>query len=157
MGTVVVTVAATGRGGMPGARPWFVPTAKRGTPYRTTMCTSAYPMAPKIVSTRSEADRVDRVEKLRENIPIPAKSEFEPVVLEPSLPQQTPHQSVGASCSCGAASAASSCWQRALSAVRAHFARGEPYGDVSSLCTCPSARMAAWRGCCGWRVIPASG
>ena len=31
-------------------------------------------------------DRVDRVEKLRENIPNSRESEFEPVVLEPSLP-----------------------------------------------------------------------
>ena len=47
-----------GRGGMPGAH------QRNGgpVPYDD-------PMAPKIESTRSEADRVDRVEKLRENIP----------------------------------------------------------------------------------------
>ena len=53
---------------------------------------------------------------------------------------------VGASGSCGTAFATPSCWQRALSAVRAHFARGGPCGDVSSLFT----GRCEWRGSCGW-------
>jgi len=45
-------------------------------------------------------------------------------------------------------------WQRALSAVRAHFARGEPYGGVSSLFTGPSVRMAGGMArVCAWLVI----
>ena len=53
---------------------------------------------------------------------------------------------VGASGSCGAASAAPSCWWRAMSTVCAPFARGRQCGDVPSLFT----GWCGWRGSCGW-------